>query len=71
VGLPEVQMVERRVRKAMHWLAEVARRAPGLFAHRRFGLRANGWVGAISREVHSGSVRAGRCDPDRATHSDQ
>jgi RNA-directed DNA polymerase len=36
--------LKRRERKAMHWLAEVARRAPGLFAHWRFGLRPDGWA---------------------------
>jgi RNA-directed DNA polymerase len=40
--------LRRRERKAMHWLAEVARRAPGLFAHWRFGLRPDGWaMGAV------------------------
>jgi RNA-directed DNA polymerase len=36
--------LKRRERKATHWLAEVARRAPGLFAHWRFGLRPDGWA---------------------------
>jgi RNA-directed DNA polymerase len=36
--------LRRRERKAMHWLAEVASRAPGLFAHWRFGLRPDGWA---------------------------
>ncbi|HXT45910.1 MAG TPA: group II intron reverse transcriptase/maturase [Pseudonocardiaceae bacterium] len=36
--------LKRRERKAMHWLAEVARRAPSLFAHWRFGLRPDGWA---------------------------
>ena len=36
--------LKRRERKAMHWLAEVARRAPYLFAHWRFGLRPDGWA---------------------------
>jgi RNA-directed DNA polymerase len=36
--------LKRRERKAMHWLAEVATRAPGLFAHWRFGLRPDGWA---------------------------
>jgi RNA-directed DNA polymerase len=36
--------LKRRERKAMHWLAEVASRAPGLFAHWRFGLRPDGWA---------------------------
>ncbi|HEX8934229.1 MAG TPA: group II intron maturase-specific domain-containing protein [Pseudonocardiaceae bacterium] len=35
---------KRRERKAMHWLAEVAKRAPSLFAHWRFGLRPDGWA---------------------------
>jgi RNA-directed DNA polymerase len=34
--------LKRRERRAMHWLAEVARRAPGLFAHWRFGVRPGG-----------------------------
>lgn len=36
--------LKRRERKSMHWLAEVAKRAPGLFAHWRFGLRPDGWA---------------------------
>ncbi len=36
--------LKRRERKAMHWLAEVAKRVPGLFAHWRFGLRPDGWA---------------------------
>jgi RNA-directed DNA polymerase len=36
--------LKRRERKAMHWLAEVASRAPGLFAQWRFGLRPDGWA---------------------------
>jgi RNA-directed DNA polymerase len=36
--------LKRRERKAMHWLAEVAQRAPSLFAHWRFGLRPDGWA---------------------------
>ena len=36
--------LKRRERRAMHWLAEVASRAPGLFAHWRFGLRPDGWA---------------------------
>jgi RNA-directed DNA polymerase len=36
--------LKRRERRAMHWLAEVAGRAPGLFAHWRFGLRPDGWA---------------------------
>jgi RNA-directed DNA polymerase len=39
--------LRRRERRAMAWLAEVARRTPGLFAHWRFGARPDGWaVGA-------------------------
>jgi len=33
VDLSVVQTIETSGKKAMHWLAEVARRAPGLFAH--------------------------------------
>ena len=36
--------LKRRERRAMHWLAEVASRAPGLFAHWRLGLRPDGWA---------------------------
>jgi RNA-directed DNA polymerase len=36
--------LKRRERKAMHWLADVAGRAPVLFAHWRFGLRPDGWA---------------------------
>ena len=36
--------LKRRERKAMHWLAEIARREPGLFAHWRFGVRPDGWA---------------------------
>jgi RNA-directed DNA polymerase len=40
--------LKRRERHAMRWLAEVARRAPYLFAHWRFGLRPDGWaMGAV------------------------
>jgi RNA-directed DNA polymerase len=40
--------LKRRERRAMRWLAEVARRAPYLFAHWRFGLRPDGWaMGAV------------------------
>ena len=36
--------LRRRERRAMAWLAEVARRAPRLFAHWRFGARPDGWA---------------------------
>ncbi|GAA2427653.1 group II intron reverse transcriptase/maturase [Actinomadura vinacea] len=36
--------LRRRRRRAMAWLAEVAQRAPGLFAHWRFGARPGGRV---------------------------
>ena len=36
--------LRRRERRAMAWLAEVARRTPGLFAHWRFGARPDGWA---------------------------
>ena len=36
--------LKRRERRAMQWLAEIARRAPNLFAHWRFGLRPDGWA---------------------------
>ena len=40
--------LKRRERKAMRWLAGIARRAPGLFAHWRFGVRPDGWaMGAV------------------------
>ena len=40
--------LKRRERRAMAWLAEIARRAPNLFAHWRFGLRPDGWaMGAV------------------------
>ena len=40
--------LKRRERRAMRWLTEVARRAPYLFAHWRFGLRPDGWAtGAV------------------------
>ena len=39
--------LHRRERRARRWLAEVARRAPNLFAHWKAGLRPDGWaVGA-------------------------
>jgi RNA-directed DNA polymerase len=34
--------LRRRERKAASWLVEVARRAPGLFAHWRLGFRPGG-----------------------------
>jgi RNA-directed DNA polymerase len=36
--------LRRRERRAMAWLAEVARRVPRLFAHWRFGARPDGWA---------------------------
>jgi RNA-directed DNA polymerase len=36
--------LKRRERKAMHWLAEIAKREHRLFAHWRFGLRPDGWA---------------------------
>jgi RNA-directed DNA polymerase len=36
--------LRRRERRAMAWLAEVARRAPRLFAHWRFGACPDGWA---------------------------
>lgn len=36
--------LRRRERRAMAWLAGVARRAPHLFAHWRFGARPDGWA---------------------------
>jgi RNA-directed DNA polymerase len=39
--------LHRRERRARRWLAEIARRAPSLFAHWKAGLRPDGWaVGA-------------------------
>jgi RNA-directed DNA polymerase len=34
----------RRERRAMSWLAEIARRSPRLFAHWRLGARPDGWA---------------------------
>jgi RNA-directed DNA polymerase len=36
--------LHRRERRATRWLAEVARRAPNLFAHWKAGLRPDGWA---------------------------
>ena len=36
--------LKRRERRAMAWLAEIAKRSPGLFAHWRFGARPDGWA---------------------------
>lgn len=36
--------LKRRERRAMAWLAEIARRAPRLFAHWRLGARPDGWA---------------------------
>ena len=36
--------LNRRERRAMAWLAEIARRSPGLFAHWRLGARPDGWA---------------------------
>jgi hypothetical protein len=39
--------LRRRPARALRFLADVARREPSLFAHRRFGVRPDGWtVGA-------------------------
>jgi len=36
--------LKRRERRAMAWLAEIARRSPRLFAHWRLGARPDGWA---------------------------
>jgi len=36
--------LNRRERRAMGWLAEIARRSPRLFAHWRLGARPDGWA---------------------------
>jgi RNA-directed DNA polymerase len=36
--------LKRRERRAMTWLAEIARRSPRLFAHWRLGARPDGWA---------------------------
>lgn len=36
--------LKRRERKAMAWLAQIAQRSPGLFAHWRLGARPDGWA---------------------------
>ena len=36
--------LKRRERRAMTWLAEIARRSPHLFAHWRLGARPDGWA---------------------------
>jgi RNA-directed DNA polymerase len=36
--------LKRRERRAMNWLAGIARRAPRLFAHWRLGARPDGWA---------------------------
>jgi RNA-directed DNA polymerase len=36
--------LNRRERRAMAWLAEIARRSPRLFAHWRLGARPDGWA---------------------------
>ena len=36
--------LRRRPRRARRFLADVARRQPGLFAHWRFGVRPDGWT---------------------------
>jgi RNA-directed DNA polymerase len=38
------QRLHRRERRAMAWLTEIARRAPRLFAHWRFGAHPDGWA---------------------------
>jgi RNA-directed DNA polymerase len=43
-AMRKYKRLRRRERKAMHWLAEVARRVPRLFAHWRFGLRPDSWA---------------------------
>jgi len=40
--------LKRRERRAGEWMAQVAVRAPNLFAHWRFGVRPHGWArGAV------------------------
>jgi RNA-directed DNA polymerase len=36
--------LKRRERRAMAWLAQIARRSPSLFAHWRLGARPDGWA---------------------------
>ena len=38
------KQLKRRERRAMAWLAEIARRSPRLFAHWRLGARPDGWA---------------------------
>ncbi|MGH3680199.1 MAG: group II intron maturase-specific domain-containing protein [Natronosporangium sp.] len=38
------QRLRNRERRAMAWLAEIARRSPRLFAHWRLGARPDGWA---------------------------
>ncbi len=45
VGLPQVQSGSNAENGARwHWLAEIARRSPRLFAHWRLGARPDGWA---------------------------
>jgi hypothetical protein len=36
--------LKRRERRAMAWLAQIARRSPRMFAHWRLGARPDGWA---------------------------
>jgi RNA-directed DNA polymerase len=38
------QRLRNRERRAMAWLAEIARRSPHLFAHWRLGAGPDGWA---------------------------
>ena len=43
-AMRKYKRLRRRPRRARRFLADVARRQPGLFAHWRFGVRPDGWT---------------------------
>ena len=63
--------LKRRERRAMAWLAEIARRSPRLFAHWRLGARPGGWaMGTGSPRGSSPVLRAagGEIPPADSPH---
>jgi RNA-directed DNA polymerase len=43
-AMRKYKRLRRRPRRARRFLADVARRQPGLFAHWRWGVRPDGWT---------------------------
>ena len=43
-AMRKYERLRRRPQRARRFIADVARRQPGLFAHWRFGVRPDGWT---------------------------